>query len=498
MNARPGLLVGGLLLATLIGSAAPVPPEPPQSPGRNPVNLTERNIPTRWSVEPGQEKNLLWTAALGDVAYGSGPVVAEGKVFVGTNNRKPRDPAIKGNHGVLMCFDAKTGAFLWQIAHKNLDTTDFPARCGTFSGHLASIPVVENGKVYYVSNRGELVCASTDRGKILWSLDMIKDLGVFPGGIFGGMANGSPLILDELVVVSTSLGIDETTAKVKDVKAPSLVAVNKTTGKLVWQDASHGQDILDGEWSSPAAARVDGKWQVIHGGGDGWLRGFDAKTGTLLWKFDCNPKGTVFDGRRQDSKNLIVATPVVVDGKVYVGVGRDPEAGDGIGHLWCVDITKKPTNAALDLSPVDNNFDPKSPKNAGSGLVWHYGGEFKPRPAGVYRDWHFGRIVSSVAVHDGIVYASEVGGYLQALDARTGEKLWEEDLRAETWCSPYYVDGKVFLGTSDGDVCVFRAGRVRERLATNDMDQPVRLPPVAAGGILYISSGSHLFAIQGK
>src|SRR5262249_40944428 len=150
----------------------------------------------------------------------------------------------------------------------------------------------------------------------------------------GGLANGSPLILDDLVIVSTSLGIDVTTGEVKDAKAPSLVAVNKTTGQGVWQDASHGKDILDGEWASPAAAKVDGKWQVIHGGGDGWLRGFDAKTGTLLWKFDCNPKGLKFDPSMKDSKNYIVATPVVHDNKVYIatGTGMEPDSGIGVGH----------------------------------------------------------------------------------------------------------------------------------------------------------------------
>ena len=59
-------------------------------------------------------------------------------------------------------------------------------------------------------------------------------------------------------------------------------------------DASPGQDILDTQYSSPAAAKIDGRWQVIHGFGDGWLRGFDARTGQLLWKFAGTPPGLEF------------------------------------------------------------------------------------------------------------------------------------------------------------------------------------------------------------
>ncbi len=69
--------------------------------------------------------------------------------------------------------------------------------------------------------------------------------------------------------------------------APSLVCLDRITGKLLWKDNSPGKDILHGQWSSPAYADEPVP-QVIHGQGDGWLRAFDPDTGKLLWKFDCN------------------------------------------------------------------------------------------------------------------------------------------------------------------------------------------------------------------
>ena len=66
------------------------------SPSRNMVNLTAKNLPVKWTDDDGDiiKENVLWSADLGSRAYG-GPMVAGGKVFVGTNNQAPRDPKYK-------------------------------------------------------------------------------------------------------------------------------------------------------------------------------------------------------------------------------------------------------------------------------------------------------------------------------------------------------------------------------------------------------------------
>jgi hypothetical protein len=78
------------------------------SPSRNMVNLTAKNVPTDWSVEEGKLKNVKWMATLGSYTNG-GPIVADGKVYVGTNNANPRDPKTKGYRAVLMCFNQADG-----------------------------------------------------------------------------------------------------------------------------------------------------------------------------------------------------------------------------------------------------------------------------------------------------------------------------------------------------------------------------------------------------
>src|SRR5262249_1625405 len=87
---------------------------------RNMVNALETNIATEWSIEEGSQKNIKWTADLGSKAYG-GPVIADGKVFIGTNNANPRNPAITGDKGIILCFRESDGKFLWQAVHDKLE-----------------------------------------------------------------------------------------------------------------------------------------------------------------------------------------------------------------------------------------------------------------------------------------------------------------------------------------------------------------------------------------
>src|SRR5206468_735108 len=91
------------------------------TPQRNMANPFAKGVPTEWVAKEQGRKNVKWVAALGSISYG-GPVVAGGKVFVGTNNEKPRNPKIKGDKGVVMCFRAADGQFLWQAVHDKLET----------------------------------------------------------------------------------------------------------------------------------------------------------------------------------------------------------------------------------------------------------------------------------------------------------------------------------------------------------------------------------------
>jgi outer membrane protein assembly factor BamB len=483
------------------------------TPQRNMVNTVERNLPAEWDLKT--KKNIKWVAEIGSQSYGN-PVVQGGKIFLGTNNgglknprdgrkpdnAKPGDQLIAVDKGVLMCFREADGKFLWQAVHDKLPSgrvNDWPDQ------GICSSPYLEGDRLYYVSNRCELVCADveglangnqgvTDEkyqdptdADIIWRLDMMEELGVFPHNL----AVCSPLVIGDLVFVVTGNGHDESHENIPSPRAPSFIAVDKKSGKLAWEDASPGEKILHGQWSNPTYVEINGQPQIIFPGGDGWLYTLDPKTGKLLWKFDCNPKASKYILGGRGTRNEIIGTPVVYENKVYVAVGQDPEHGEGVGHLWCIDPAKaSPTN--VDLSPVNDNFDPKASVNKNSGLVWHHGG------LDAKGQFLFRRSISTCAIHDGLCYAANLSGFLHCLDARTGKKLWEHDTLEAIWGSPYVVDGKVYLGTEVGTVHVFQHGKEKKLLAKIDMDSPVLSTPIAVNGVLYVMTRSHLYALAHK
>ncbi len=102
-----------------------------------------------------------------------------------------------------------------------------------------------------------------------------------------------------------------------------------------------------------------------------------------------------------------------------------------------------------------------------------------------------------MAVHDGLVYAPELAGFLHCLDAKTGQKVWEYDLKDSTWCSPLVADGKVYVGT-DGDLMIFPAGREMKEPTKINMEAALKVPPVIAGGVIYVNTGANLYAIAPK
>jgi outer membrane protein assembly factor BamB len=437
------------------------------TPDRNLVS-SMKGLPTSWDVKT--KKNVKWVAELGSQAYGN-PVVAGGMVFVGTNNESPRDAKVQGDKGILMAFRESDGQFMWQAVHDKLAAgraNDWP-----FQG-ICSSPVVENGIVYYMSNRGELMAVDIDGFRdgsndglvkdekntretdvdVIWRLDTMEELGVQQHN----MANGSPVIYGDLIYVNTSNGQDESHVNVPSPKAPAIIAVDKKTGKVKWEDASPGEKILHGQWSSPAVGKVGDTLQVALGQGDGWVRGYDAVSGQKLWEFDLNPKDSVWPKTR----NEVISTPVFHDGVVYIANGQDPEHGEGLGHLYAIDPTKRG-----DITE--------------SGRLWHFD---KIR-----------RSISTGAIYNGILFYSDFSGFLHAVDARTGKPIWTHDMFAAIWGSPMVIDGKVYLGDEDGDVTVLNADRTLKVIAESNMGSSVYSTPVPANGTLYIVNRNQLYAL---
>ncbi|MGE5834186.1 MAG: PQQ-binding-like beta-propeller repeat protein [Acidobacteriota bacterium] len=470
---RASLFVCFVSLATVLASQAPKKgitdwPMWGGSPDRNMVS-DATGLPTDWDVKTG--KNIKWVAPLGSQSYGN-PVVSGGVVLVGTNNEAVKDPKQAGDRGVLMAFREATGEFMWQATFEKL--TSGRANDWPFQG-IASSPLIVGNKAYFMSNRAVVMCVDINgfydnenngpykdeklTGKndadIIWMFDTMEEVGNFPHN----MANSSPVFWGNMIFVSTSNGQDESHVNIPSPRAPAIIALDYETGKLMWEDASPGGRILHGQWSTPAVGTIDGVVQVVHGQGDGWVRGYEAKTGKKLWEFDTNPKDSVWPKTR----NEVIATPVIVDNVVYIANGQDPEHGEGIGHLYAIDATKRG-----DITQT--------------GKIWQYD--------------EIRRSISTAAVKDGLVYYPDFSGFLHCLDAKTGKQVWKHDMFAAMWSSVLIADGKLYLGDEDGDVVVMQAGREKKILAEPNMGSSVYSTVVTANGVMFIMTRNNLYAIQ--
>jgi outer membrane protein assembly factor BamB len=560
------ILLCGSALAMLVIAAihsigsSPTAPDPAEAkkgnsdrtmlggtPARNMVNLIDKDVPDKF--EPNG-RSILWKAELGSRAYG-GPTIAGGRVYVGTNNdspvtRNPRDTLKNKNgeiepidRGILLCLDEKTGKFLWQAVHPKLpagQVQDWPKE------GVCSTPCVEGDRVYYVSNQCTVVCADANgqNGKMpagierkafgdptdarfIWEFDMMKELKVFPHN----MSGCSPLIVDNIVFVVTSNGVDEGHINIPSPEAPSFIALDKLSGKLIWKSNAPGKDIMHSQWSNPTYAEIDGVRQVIFPGGDGWLRGFVPETGEELWKFECNTKDADNNNGGTGTRSDFIGTPVVYDNKVYIGTGQDPEHTTGMANFFCIAPTKKGDISKTIISGRDKKGKPLNEKpNPNSCEVWRYGGTENGKWAQF--DFKFGRTMSTAAIVDNSVYIAELAGRLHCLNARTGVHYWQYDTKASIWGSPYYVDGKVFLANDQGELFTFkhekspqvldelkavqnakdakeaRKLRLEHRkqvadkylLSKAEFDAPIRSTPVVANGVLYVMTEKTLYAIK--
>ena len=167
--------------------------------------------------------------------------------------------------------------------------------------------------------------------------------------------------------------------------------------------------------------------------------------------------------------------------------------------MWCIDPAKpgfKNPDDVSDLTPPGQSFK-VTVSNVNSGHFWYLGGVVKPKPE-ADREVAFGRILSTVAVGNGLVYAAELDGYIHCLDAKTGKKYWEFDLKYRTWSSSFLADGKVHLGKDSGDLFVFKHGKDLKNPSQIKMDQVLKSSPCHAGGFPYSHNGISLFAIGNR
>jgi outer membrane protein assembly factor BamB len=458
----------------------------------------EKNLPASFDRQSGQ--NIKWTASLGTETH-STPVVAGGRIYIGTNNGEPRDPKHQGDRGVLMCFDERTGKFLWQLVVPKREEDryfDWP-NCG-----ISSPVTVEGDRVYLVSNRGEVMCLDAlgmangndgpyrDEGAhmtptnqpsltpgpldadILWLLDLTTGAGIWSHDA----AHSSILIHGECLYLNTGTGVDNTHKKIRTPDAPSLVVVDKRTGRyLAREREGMAPNIFHCTWSAPSMGDVGNKRLIFFAGGNGVVYAFEkfgdiapAESPTTLrkvWQFDFDPAAPKeqvhrYNQNRREGPSNFYGMPVFDNGRIYVAGGGDLFWGKNEAWLKCIDAGK--------TGDVTKTAE-----------IWSYGLEK--------------HVLSTPAVYNGLVFIADCGRKFHCVDANTGAPLWTHDIKGEVWASPLVADQKVYLGTREGEFYVFAAAREKKLLSQANLGDKISATVTAANGTLYIATMRQLYAV---
>lgn len=458
-------------------------------------------LPSSFNPETGA--NIKWSVSIGSEAYAT-PVIAGGKVLIGANNADERDPRHKGDRGILLCLNESDGSLCWQLVVPRLEGdrhNDWPMV------GICSPPTVENNRVYVLTNRSEVLCLDLNgqadgndgdfQGEgwfvapngefpyeigekdadIIWSYDLKLQLGVSPHD----SPHASILLDGDYLYLNTCSGVDYRHLETTGLKAPALIALNKNTGRLVARDDEHfGPRIFHSSWSSPSMGIVNGKKLLFFAGPDGILYAFEALTATdsfdkvqlfkKVWQFDCDPTGpkeNIHDylRNRKVSPSNFLGMPVFYENRIYVTVGGDIWWGKREAFLKCIDATKTGNITA-------------------SGEIWSY-------PLVEHS-------ASTPAISNGLVYVTDCGKNLHCNDAESGKQYWRHNLKQDSWSSALAADGKIFVGSRGSDFWILKEGRELQILHSVDLDSPINSTPVAANGVLYVTTMSKLYAIKQK
>lgn len=482
-----------------------------------------RRHPQTGLIAPETMQNVLWTAPIGEIVYGT-PVVAEGCVFIGSNHSSSSDPALQGDKGVLSCLDEKTGQLLWELVVPKL----FEIRYADwYRVGICSTPVVEDGKVYTVTNRCDVLCLDihgmkngnqgpfldeasfavpkgekpitldtgpeSRNGDILWRTSLVERLGVMPHNA----SNCSVLMDGDVLYVCTGNGVDWEHRRVMNPEAPTLIVLDKKTGDvLAVDDFGIGPNIIHGQWSSPALGTIDGRRLVVQGTGGGWIFAVEALSAEQIeearnrilkrqppaklrniWRFNGHPlaqtQEVVALEHFHDTKSYhVIANPVFLNDRIYVVFTQELYHNIPDGRLICLNASKA-CKIGGDVTRSDVQ-------------LWNYN--------------EMSSSASTVAVQDGLVYLTDGKGQLHCLDVESGKAFWVFPLGGSVWSSPLLADGKIYIGTGRRLFWIIKhqtpPGEKPEVIEKISLPGPIYASAVAANEVLYVPVFGTLYALK--
>ena len=384
---------------------------------------SERGLPVHWSSE-----QIAWAVDL-PMPGNSSPIVWGDRVFL-------TGAMENGAERVLMCFAREDGKLLWH------NSVRFEGQEPTHetNPYCSSTPVTDGQRVYVWQGSAGMLAYDFD-GRQLWH----TDLGLFEH-IWGNAS--SPVLFEDTVILHAGPG-----------PRVLLVALDRSTGKIVWQKELSeaagpvGSSAKDwkGSWSTPVidVNPVTGQPELILSLPQ-YVAAFNPRTGQEYW-------------RCTGLSDLVYTSPVVGS---QVIIAMSGFMGPSIG-------LRRP-----------------GPEGKGDVTDSHRLWRIEKNPQ---------RIGTGVLLGDHLYMVNEPG-VAECIEAKTGQTLWKERLGAVTWGSPIYADGKIFVADSRGTTFLLAPSTEFKLLATNPLPGPqtTRATPAFSDGQIFIRTYDKLYRIDGS
>ena len=381
-------------------------------------------LPLEWS----ETKNVAWKTPIPHRGW-STPVTQGSQIWLTTATPT-------GSDFFALCVDAGTGKIVF---HERLFHCGDPEPLGNRTNCYASpSPVIEPGRVYISFGSYGTACLDTVTKKVLWRRTDLKCRHYRGPG-------SSPILYEKLLILTMD-GVDR----------QYLVALDKTTGKTVWETdrttkwddiGRDGKPFREGDFrkgfTTPLVIETQGGPQLVSPGSRcGYA--YDPRTGRELWK-------------TPHRYHTSVLCPVYAEGLVVFCTGL------GGPQLWAV----RPDGRG-DVGKTH--------------VAWRVSADAPRTP-------------SPIAV-DGLIYMISDSGVTTCLEAKTGERVWRSRLGGSHASSPIYADGRLYFSSQQGKTTVVKPGRACEVLATNRLDGGFMASPAISGRALVLRTKTHLYRID--
>jgi len=342
----------------------------------------------------------------------------------------------KGHELSAVALDRDSGKIVHDMKLFHVET---PQYAHPFNSYASPSPVGEPGRVYVTFGSPGTAAIDTRTAKVLWER---RDLEC---NHFRG-AGSSPILFRNLLIMHYD-GSD----------VQYVVALDKDTGRTVWKTprsvdykdlGPDGKPKADGDFrkafATPQIIEVGGEPLLISLGGRA-AYGYEPMTGKERWRIE------------EHGSHSTSTRPVAGHGMVFYPTGFD-------------------TPKLFAIRP-DGTGDATA-----THVVWTFARSVPNKP--------------SILLIDDLLYMINDVGIASAVEAKTGELVWQSRVGGTFSASPIAVNGRIYLFDEDGKTTVIEAGREFKPLAENTLDNGFMASPAVGGNALYVRTPTDVYRIE--